>query len=83
MADTLELNVTGMSCDGCSGSVNTVVSKLAGVEKVVAEHQPTNKVTVTGTALDRAAIVATRSLLQQLALLGGEAQTLRCSLAPT
>ena len=57
MADTLELNVTGMSCDGCSGSVNTVVSKLAGVEKVVAEHQPTNKVTVTGTALDRAAIV--------------------------
>ena len=58
MPETVVLTVTGMSCGGCSGSVQNVVSKLANVESVFVEHQPTNKVTVTGDGLDRAAIAA-------------------------
>ena len=41
------LKVEGMSCGGCSGSVNTVVGKIAGVEKVVADHDA-NIVTIEG-----------------------------------
>eukprot|EP00965_Chrysotila_dentata_P223933 6193885-Pleurochrysis_carterae.AAC.1 len=51
---TLVLTVTGMSCGGCSGSVENVVKKVPGVAEVKAEFQPTNKVTVTGEGEERA-----------------------------
>ena len=44
----VEFKVTGMSCGGCSGSVEKVVSQIAGVTSVKAEHSPTDKVTVDG-----------------------------------
>jgi len=53
---TLVLTVTGMSCGGCSGSVENVVKKVPGVAEVKAEFQPTNKVTVTGEDYDTMAI---------------------------
>lgn len=41
------LKVEGMSCGGCSGSVNTVVGKIEGVDSVVADHDA-NSVTIEG-----------------------------------
>mmetsp|Transcript_31781 Transcript_31781/g.77216 ORF Transcript_31781/g.77216 Transcript_31781/m.77216 type:complete len:93 (-) Transcript_31781:326-604(-) len=32
------LKVTGMSCEGCSGSINNVVGKIDGVTSVNADH---------------------------------------------
>lgn len=54
---SLELNVTGMMCGGCTGSVEAVVSKVDGVIAVKAEHQPANKVTIDG-VFDEAAVKA-------------------------
>ena len=42
-----EIKVTGMMCGGCTGSVNSVVGKVDGVEKVDAKHTPDDKVLVT------------------------------------
>eukprot|EP00310_Coccolithus_braarudii_P013966 CAMPEP_0183347224 /NCGR_PEP_ID=MMETSP0164_2-20130417/12109_1 /TAXON_ID=221442 /ORGANISM="Coccolithus pelagicus ssp braarudi, Strain PLY182g" /LENGTH=69 /DNA_ID=CAMNT_0025518615 /DNA_START=51 /DNA_END=260 /DNA_ORIENTATION=+ len=58
MAKEIILTVTGMSCGGCSGSVNKVVGKVNGVATVNAEHQPINKVTVTGEDFDEEAVRA-------------------------
>ena len=43
-----EIKVTGMMCGGCTGSVNSVVGKVDGVEKVDAKHTPDDKVLVPG-----------------------------------
>jgi len=42
------LKVTGMSCEGCSGSINNVVGKIDGVTSVNADHD-NDKVTINGT----------------------------------
>lgn len=56
MTDTLTLNVPGMTCGHCEASVKGEVGKLAGVTAVDVDLT-TKLVTVTGTALDRAAVV--------------------------
>jgi copper chaperone CopZ len=55
--DTLTLKVPGMSCGHCEAAVTTEVSKVAGVTAVTVDLT-TKDVEITGTALDRAAIVA-------------------------
>jgi copper chaperone len=57
MNDVLTLTVPGMTCGHCEASVIGEVSKLAGVAAV--DVDLTSKlVTVTGSALDRGAVVA-------------------------
>eukprot|EP00308_Calcidiscus_leptoporus_P014864 CAMPEP_0119359420 /NCGR_PEP_ID=MMETSP1334-20130426/7309_1 /TAXON_ID=127549 /ORGANISM="Calcidiscus leptoporus, Strain RCC1130" /LENGTH=70 /DNA_ID=CAMNT_0007374089 /DNA_START=72 /DNA_END=284 /DNA_ORIENTATION=- len=56
---TIELDVEGMACGGCSGSVKNVIEKLEGVESVVAHHAKMdnpNKVFVEG-SVEEAAVV--------------------------
>jgi copper chaperone CopZ len=36
--ETIELDVKGMSCDGCENSVKVAVGDLAGVDAVEADH---------------------------------------------
>lgn len=43
--ETIELNVEGMTCGGCENAVRNVVSSLAGVEDVEADHE-TGKVVI-------------------------------------
>lgn len=56
MNDTLTLTVPGMSCEHCVAAVKGEVGKLAGVSTVDVDLA-SKVVTVTGTALDRAAVV--------------------------
>ena len=51
MASKVEYNV-GMTCDGCSGAVTRILTKIEGVEKVDCDI-PNKLVTVTGTNLDK------------------------------
>ena len=51
MPDT-ELKVTGMMCEGCTGSVENVVAKVSNVSSVKAEFAPADKVTVAGEGYD-------------------------------
>jgi len=46
MAQTITLNVTGMTCGGCENAVKRALGRLAGVERVDASHTA-NQVTVT------------------------------------
>lgn len=46
MAQTITLNVTGMTCGGCENAVKRALGRLAGVERVDASHAA-NQVTVT------------------------------------
>lgn len=56
MSDELELTVEGMVCGGCESSVQKVVSAIAGVENVKADHK-SSKVLVAGSGVDRGAVV--------------------------
>lgn len=56
MSDVLTLTVPGMTCGHCEASVKGEVGKLAGVTGVDVDLA-TKVVTVTGAALDRAAVV--------------------------
>lgn len=37
--ETMELTVTGMTCDGCERSVGNAIGRLSGVSKVEADHR--------------------------------------------
>ncbi|MEQ1874714.1 MAG: heavy-metal-associated domain-containing protein [Ilumatobacteraceae bacterium] len=56
MSETILL-VPGMTCGHCEASVKTEVGKVAGVTDVSVDLE-TKLVTVTGVALDHAALVA-------------------------
>jgi copper chaperone CopZ len=56
MSDVLTLTVPGMTCGHCEASVKGEVGKLAGVTGVDVDLA-TKLVTVTGTAVDRSAVV--------------------------
>ena len=57
MNETIVLSVPGMSCGHCEMAVKTEVGKVAGVQSVDVDLA-TKDVTVTGSDLDRAALVA-------------------------
>ena len=57
MSDTLVLSVPGMTCGHCEAAVKQEVGTVAGVASVDVDLD-SKDVTVTGTALDRDAIVA-------------------------
>ena len=57
MSDILTLAVPGMTCGHCEAAVKQEVGTVDGVSSVDVDLQ-TKLVTVTGTALDRDAIVA-------------------------
>lgn len=57
MAQTLELTVTGMTCDHCVHAVTTAVSELPGVSRVDVSLDE-KRARVEGDALDLEAIVA-------------------------
>ena len=57
MSDTLVLSVPGMTCGHCEAAVKQEVGAVAGVTTVAVDLD-SKDVTVTGTALDRSAIVA-------------------------
>lgn len=46
MAQTITLNVSGMTCGGCENAVTRALGKLTGVERVDASHVA-ERVTVT------------------------------------
>jgi copper chaperone len=54
--ETLILSVPGMTCGHCESAVKTEVGAVAGVAEVVVDLA-SKDVTVTGTGLDRDAIV--------------------------
>ncbi len=56
-SSTLTFTVPGMSCGHCESAVKTEVGKVAGVSSVAVDLE-TKLVTVDGSALDRAALVA-------------------------
>lgn len=56
MNDVLTLTVPGMTCGHCEAAVKGEVGKLAGVTAVDVDLT-TKLVTVTGSGLDRAAVV--------------------------
>lgn len=57
MSQTLELTITGMTCDHCVHAVTTAISEVPGVKEAKVSLA-TNSATVEGDALDTAAIVA-------------------------
>ena len=57
MNSTMTFNVPGMSCGHCETVVKTEVGQVAGVAGVAVDLD-SKDVTVTGTDLDREAIVA-------------------------
>lgn len=57
MSDTLTLSVPGMTCGHCEAAVKQEVGSVPGVTDVDVDLE-TKDVVVTGTALDRAALVA-------------------------
>lgn len=56
MNDTVTVTVAGMSCGHCAAAVKREVGKLPGVSTVDVDLA-TKRVTVTGLALDRGAVV--------------------------
>ncbi len=56
MNDVLTLTVPGMTCGHCEAAVKGEVGKLAGVTAIDVDLT-TKLVTVTGSGLDRAAVV--------------------------
>lgn len=56
MNDTMTVSVPGMTCGHCEAAVKQEVAALAGVTHVDVDLE-TKDVTVTGSGLDRAAIV--------------------------
>ncbi len=57
MSETLTLSVPGMTCGHCEASVKKEVGSIAGVADVNV-NLDTKDVVVTGTGLDRDAVVA-------------------------
>lgn len=57
MSDTMTLKVPGMTCGHCEAAVGKAVGALDAVQSVNVDLA-TKLVTITGTGLDRAAIVA-------------------------
>jgi copper chaperone len=55
--DTLTLTVPGMTCGHCTAAVETEVTKVAGVTSVEVDLD-TKAVVVSGTGIDRSAVVA-------------------------
>ncbi len=55
--NTLTLNVPGMTCGHCEAAVKNEVGHVPGVSSVDVDLE-SKDVTITGTDLDRAAIVA-------------------------
>lgn len=53
---TLEFDVTGMVCEGCSNAVRTMVLSLTGVESAAVDHE-TGTASVIGDAAMMAAAV--------------------------
>lgn len=53
---TLEFDVTGMVCQGCSNAVRTMVLSQTGVESATVDHE-TGKASITGDATMTAAAV--------------------------
>jgi len=56
MSDVLTLTVPGMTCGHCEAAVTREIAKIAGVASVAVDLD-TKIVTVTGTGVDRAAVV--------------------------
>lgn len=52
-----QFEVNNVKCGGCVANIQTGLSAMAGVEKVDVD-QPTGKVVVEGSELDRAALSA-------------------------
>lgn len=57
MSETLTLSVPGMTCGHCEAAVKQEVGSVPGVTDVSVDLE-TKDVVVTGSALDRAALVA-------------------------
>jgi copper chaperone len=57
MSETLTLSVPGMTCGHCEAAVKREVGGVPGVTDVAVDLD-TKDVVVTGTSLDRAALVA-------------------------
>lgn len=57
MSDTLTFSVPGMTCGHCKASIETEVGGVPGVASVTVDLD-SKDVVVTGTSLDRDAIVA-------------------------
>ena len=57
MSDTLTFSVPGMTCEHCKASIETEVGGVPGVASVAVDLD-SKDVVVTGTSLDRDAIVA-------------------------
>jgi copper chaperone len=57
MAETIEFNVTGMTCDHCVHAVTTAVEGVAGVSAVQVSLD-NKKASVQGDAIDTAAVIA-------------------------
>ena len=53
----LELEVTGMVCDGCSTAVRNVVTTLAGVDDARVDHESGTACVVHGDQVDVATIL--------------------------
>jgi copper chaperone CopZ len=46
MAETIQLNVGGMTCDGCAGRVRDAIEGVSGVESAVVSHEQGNAVVI-------------------------------------
>ncbi|MEO8540927.1 MAG: cation transporter [bacterium] len=57
MATTIELNITGMTCDHCVNAVTTALKDVAGVSDAVVSLED-KKATVTADTVDLAALIA-------------------------
>jgi copper chaperone len=57
MSDTLTLSVPGMTCGHCEAAVKQEVGGVPGVTDVSVDLE-TKQVVVTGTSVDRVAVVA-------------------------
>lgn len=57
MAQKIEFNITGMTCDHCVNAVTNAIKETPGVTEAIVSLAD-KKATVTGDAIDIAAIVA-------------------------
>ncbi len=57
MAQTIELNITGMTCDHCVNAITGALKDVEGVRDAVVSLDE-NRATVTAEAVDIAALIA-------------------------
>lgn len=63
MARTMSIQVTGIHCEGCESTIETSLSKLAGVVKATASHVTGRvEVSVQGEGAERAVTERLRDL---------------------